>query len=74
MKKEISLGELARELGINKSKLAYYQVIGLLKPIKCIGKMGIFDKKKILSVFKKIEIEKKKGKKLEEIKKLLNLK
>ena len=70
MQTEISLGELARELDINKSKLAYYQVIGLLKPIKCIGRMGIFDKKKTLSVIKKIETEKKKGKKLKEILKI----
>lgn len=75
MKNEVSLGELARELGINKSRLAYYHFIGLLMPIMKVGKMGIFDKKRTLAILKKIEQEKKGGKKLNEIKdKLINLK
>ena len=73
MKKEISLGELARELGINKSKLAYYQSIGLLFPIASFGKMGIFNKKSTLAIVKKIKELKDKGKKLNEIKKILKV-
>lgn len=67
MKKEISLAELALELGINKSKLNYYFLLGFLKPVAKFGKMGVFDRKASLSVIKKIESEKKKGKKLKEI-------
>ena len=67
MKKEISLAELARELGINKSKLNYYQFMGLLTPVFVVGKRGLFDRKSSLKIIKKIETEKKKGKKLKEI-------
>lgn len=67
MKKEISLAELALELGINKSKLNYYQLMGFLNPVSVVGKRGLFDRKSSLKIIKKIEAEKKKGKKLKEI-------
>ena len=70
-KGETSLAEMAKDLGVNKSKLIYYQSIRLLKPIRVEGKMGIFDKKSSSAIIKKIEVEKKKGKKLKEIKDLL---
>lgn len=69
MKNEVTLSEIARELGINKSCLAYYHLLGFLKPIMVVGKAGVFDRKKTIAIIKKIENEKKKGKKLNEIKK-----
>ena len=62
-----SLGELALKLGINKSKLAYYFSLGLLKPIDKVGKMNIFDEEETLKVIKNIKEMKKKGKKLSEM-------
>jgi DNA-binding transcriptional MerR regulator len=58
----ISLGELAIELKINKSKLAYFYSYGLIKPVSRIGKMNIFDSdetKKILKTINKLKSEKK---------------
>lgn len=68
--KHASLGEMAISLGINKSKLAYYFSLGLLKPIAKVGKMNVFDSEKTLKTIKKIEESKKQGKTLVEIKKL----
>lgn len=66
--KQVSLGELAIELGINKSKLAYFFSIGLLKPVDTIGKMNVFNHNETIKRLKKIEKLKAKGKKLDEIK------
>ncbi len=66
--KQASLGELAIKLGINKSKLAYYFSIGLLKPIAKVGKMNIFDEEKTLKIVKFIGDEVEAGKMLKEIK------
>lgn len=66
--KQASLGELAIELGINKSKLAYYFSLGLLKPIAKVGKMNIFDHEKTLKAVLFINNEIKSGKMLKEIK------
>ena len=66
--KHASLGELAISLGVNKSKLAYYFSIGLLKPIAKVGKMNVFDAEKTLKVINKIEESKNAGKTLAEIK------
>lgn len=68
--KQVSLGEIAVQLGINKSKLAYYFTMGLLVPITKVGKMNVFDEAKTLKVIQKIEDAKKLGKTLKEIKKL----
>ncbi len=68
--KHASLGEIAVQLGVNKSKLAYYFTVGLLKPIAKVGKMNVFDSAKTLKMIKRIEELKAKGKTLEEIKKL----
>jgi DNA-binding transcriptional MerR regulator len=68
--KHASLGEIAVQLGINKSRLAYYFSMGLIKPISKVGKMNVFDLDKTLSTIKRIEELKNKGKKLKEIKKL----
>lgn len=67
----ITLGELAKELGIFKSKLAYYTSLGLLKPTQVIGKTMVFKKDKALNTIQVIKQHQKKGKKLVEIKKLL---
>jgi len=67
--KHASLGELAVKLGINKSKLAYYFSLGLLKPIAQVGRMNVFDRDQTLKAIKKIETMKKAGKTLSEIKK-----
>ena len=50
--KHSSLGEIAIKLGINKSKLAYYFSLGLLKPIAKVGKMNVFDLDKTMKVIK----------------------
>ncbi len=64
---QASLGELAIKLGVNKSKLAYYFTIGLLKPIAKVGRMNIFDAEETLKIIKKIKEAKKGGKKLAEM-------
>jgi DNA-binding transcriptional MerR regulator len=69
--KHASLSELAIQLGINKSKLAYYHTVGLLKPISKVGRMNIFDEIKTLKKIEKIITLQRKGKNLEEIKKEL---
>jgi DNA-binding transcriptional MerR regulator len=68
MIKHISLGEIAIELGINKSKLAYYFQLGLLTPIAKVGRMNIFDRGATLAALKKIGVLKEKGKTLKKIK------
>ena len=68
----ISLGNLALEVGVNKSKLAYYARMGLLKPMNTIGVTQIYNKKKTLHRLDKILKAKKEGKTLREIKKILD--
>ena len=70
--KHVSLGELSLKLRINKSKLSYFFTIGLLEPVSQVGKMNIFDEEKTIKKIKKIDDLKKQGKKLKEIKILLN--
>ena len=65
--KQSSLGEIAIKLGINKSKLAYYFSMGLLKPLIRVGRMNIFDEDKVTETIKNIKASKKAGKKLKEI-------
>lgn len=65
--KHVSLGELAIKLGINKSKLAYYFSMGLLKPVAKVGRMNIFDLDETLETIKNIKVLKRSGKKLKEI-------
>ena len=66
--KHVSLGELAIKLGVNKSKLAYYFTMGLLKPIAKVGRMNIFDEEKTIAFLREIKKLKRSGKKLKEIK------
>ena len=65
---QASLGEMAIRLGVNKSKLAYYFSVGLLKPIAKVGRMNIFDANKTIEIIKNIKNLKKSGKKLAEMK------
>ena len=65
--KQSSLSQLSVKLGINKSKLSYYFSLGLLKPIDNIGRMNIFDAGETLKVIKSIEMLKKKGLTLKDI-------
>lgn len=64
---QASLGELAIKLGVNKSKLAYYFTIGLLKPIAKVGRMNIFDAEETIKIILNIKKAKKAGKKLAEM-------
>jgi DNA-binding transcriptional MerR regulator len=50
-----SLAEIAKELGINKSKLHYYYSKGLFSPVARVGKMNVFDHKEITTTIKSIE-------------------
>jgi DNA-binding transcriptional MerR regulator len=65
--KQISLSELALELGVNKSMLAYYSKLGLIKPIATVGRMKIFDREKTMHIIKRIIEAKKAGLSLSEI-------
>ena len=67
-KKEITtLSELALDLRINKTKLNYYAWLGLIVPIKEIGKTLIFDKEETIKKIELIKNEKNKGLTLKEI-------
>lgn len=62
-----SLNELARELGINKSTLAFYVSKGLLKPTATVGGMQIFNREETIVLFQKIKKHQDKGKTINEI-------
>jgi len=64
----ISLGELAIEMGINKSKLSWYYLKELITPDFVVGKMFLFEKPKVKLRIKKIQQLKKGGLKLNDIK------
>ncbi len=68
---QISLGELALELKLNKSRLAYYFSIGLIFPITKVGRMNVFSYQETIKNIKKIEKLQAEGKTLKEIKEKL---
>ena len=68
--KQTSLAEIATKLKINKSRLAYYFKLKLLKPVSKFGKMNVFEESAVLQVVKRIDEMQKKGKTLKEILKL----
>jgi len=68
----ISINELAKIMDANKSKLNYYVSLGLLKPNTTIGKMFLFDKEKALARLAEIKEYQDQGKKLTQIKEILN--
>lgn len=66
----VTLALLAKELGVNKSKLTYYVKLGLFHPVtdmNKISKIGIYDKQEILNSLKIIEKLKAKGCSLKDI-------
>lgn len=62
-----TLSELALDLRINKTKLNYYAWLGLIIPVKEIGKTQIFDKEETTKRIELIKAEKNKGLTLKEI-------
>ena len=65
----VSLNELAKHLGINKSTLAFYVSLGLLKPFSVVGRMQIFKREETLTKYNQIKTSQKIGLTLKEIKK-----
>ena len=66
--------DLAKKLKINKSKLLYYEKLGLISPTTVVGpkKMRIYDLEDAVSRINFIEAEKKKKTSLVDIKILLD--
>jgi DNA-binding transcriptional MerR regulator len=71
-KEHVSLSELAKITGMNKSHLAYYHKINLISPLMTVGKMHVFDAKKAIARIKEVKQYQKKGYKLKEIGLLLS--
>lgn len=73
--KLISLGILANKLRLTKSKLAYYNSVGLIMPAEVmVGGMKIFDESETIKKIKKIIKLQEDGLSLKEIKeKLMSL-
>lgn len=69
-----TLSELALELKINKTKLNYYAWLGLIVPVKEIGKTLVFDKENVVKRIESIKTEKNKGLTLKEIAEKFNTK
>ena len=68
MKEElVSLGDISKLLGINKSKLNYYAWLNLIRPIKVLGKTMIFNKELTVKRLNEIKKQNVKGKTLKEI-------
>ncbi len=76
-RKQVSLGDLAIEFKVHKSRLSYYYKVGLIKPVSKVGKMHIFDYKETCDRLKKITSLQQEsesnpiGKSLKEIKNIL---
>ena len=71
MKKLTSLGDLAKELGVNKSKLFYYSKIGLIKKIETVSNVDLYDYEKTMTILKKADKLQGTSKRLNEILKIL---
>jgi len=67
-KEFVSLNELAKQSDINKSKLAYYVSLGLIRPNTVVGKMQIFKKSEVLHTLAEIKKWQDKHKSLQQIK------
>lgn len=69
------MAELAKELGINKSKLSYYTKVGIIKSIATPSRMQLFDRDEVVRRLKDIkELQLGSKQRLSEIKKALKLK
>ena len=62
-----TLSELALDLKINKTKLNYYAWLGLIIPIKEVGKTLVFNREETIKRIELIKAEKNKGLTLKEI-------
>ena len=69
-----TLSELALDLKINKTKLNYYAWLGLIIPIKEIGKTLVFNRGETIKRIELIKVEKNKGLTLKEIATKFNIK
>lgn len=74
MIKLTSISEIAKDIGVNKSKLTYYVSKGLIPIAGYVGRMHLFERNEVLEVLKKIDKKKASGKSLSEIAKELNAK
>lgn len=73
MEKElVSMSQLAKELGVNKSKINYYMTRGIIAPITKIGKVCVFDRAETLLRLKEINKAMARGRTIEEIKEKMN--
>lgn len=63
----VSLNELAKEIGVNKSTLSYYVSLKLLTPVAVVGRMQVFKKIEALQRYKKIKEKQKGGMTLKDI-------
>lgn len=68
----VTLNDIAKELDINKSKLNYYAWMQLITPSRVMGKTMIFERGKVINRIKEINKYKKQGKKLSEIKLIID--
>lgn len=70
----VLLSDLATKLKINKSRLLYYESLGLIKPATTVGKkrMRIYNMEETVTRVRFIESAKKEKKSLVEIQKLLS--
>lgn len=73
IKKTISLGVLAKKLNTTKSKLVYYNILGLIKPdFQMTGGIRVFDELKTIKQINLIRKYRKKGMSLKDIAKKIN--
>ena len=71
--KIISLGILAQKLGLPKSKLAYYDLIGLIEPANIMaGGMRVYREKEVTKKIKQILKFQEEGMSLQKIKEKFN--
>jgi len=55
VKNPVSLGDLAKELNVNKSKLAYYVKMGVLKPAAKVGTTNLFEREEAIKKLKSVK-------------------
>ena len=70
-KRLTSLGILAQKIKVSKSKLSYYDSLGLIIPIyKTVSGMRLYDEKKVIKRIEEIKKKRSLGLSLKEIKEL----
>ncbi len=68
----ISLTDLAKEVKVNNTKLAYYIRLKILKPFQLLGGINIFEKDKAIKTLEQVKDFKKEKYTLKEIVKKIN--